>query len=92
MAFAKVLSNLNHNNVVYQIGETVEADLKTLKALEKAGVVNKVIDAIEAEIVEPKPAVEAKTTTSDASDKAEETKPAQTPKAEKAGVVKGSDK
>lgn len=58
MAVAKVLKNLSHDNVAYRQGDTVEADLDTLKALESAGVVENVIDAIDGEVVEDKPAVE----------------------------------
>lgn len=59
MAVAKVLRNLSHDNVAYHQGDTVEADLDTLKALEIAGVVENVIDAIDGEVVEDKPAGEA---------------------------------
>ena len=72
MAVAKVVSNVKHNGIDYRSGETIEASLESLKQLEREGVVEKIIDTIEAEVVEtraaaPKAAV-AKTATKKASD------------------------
>jgi hypothetical protein len=95
MAVAKVVLNLNHDGVAYHQGDTVEADIDTLKALEKAGVVEKVIDVIDGEVVDDKPAIAAENT----SEETAEEQPAGEPEGEstpetddKPAAKKGSKK